>query len=339
MRWSFYALAGSVAASAVLLTAAQADDSSAALGAGGVTFTKTDSIRMAAEDLRISPKKVQIHFAFVNDGPKDIETTVAFPLPDVDTSEYWNSPLGTTTQDPVNFVGFTARVNGNPISIRSEQRAILKGKDVTATLQGIGVPVNVVMGNYEKLDKLPLPKKKQLAAAKLIELDEGGNVYPQWTIRTRFYWTQRFPAGKTVIVDHSYQPVTGGTFYTTYDLKPGTPDGGRTWQKDYCMDPPTMSRVRKMLDAQAKKKKDPNDGLGDMLQIWSTDYVLSTAKNWKGGIGKFHLTLDKLRPQNTLSLCWDGDLRKSSATTFEFSATNYVPTRDVKMVVLSDSGE
>src|ERR1700748_148012 len=99
------------------------------------------------------------------------------------------------------------------------------------------------------------------------------------------------------------------------------------------MDGQAVSRINKMLAASAKANNAEAENA--MLQITSTDYILSTGNNWKGGIGKFHLTLDKLKPANTLSVCWDGDLKKTSATTFEFSATDYRPTRDVKMVVLS----
>ncbi len=318
-----------VGAGLLVAGSAPADDSSAALGLGGITFAKSEDVRMAAEDLRISPDKVRIRFEFVNDSNKDIDTVVAFPLPDIDTWEYYEVPLGTVTDDPVNFVGFKVVVNGNPVAFEAKQRAIYKGRDVTATVKAAGVPVNLLMGNIQLVDKLPAAKKKALASAGLVEI-EGDYVHPKWIIRTRFHWKQKFPAGKTVVIEHSYQPVTGGTFFTNYEMNGN--ESGKMWRKDYCMDPPTLSRIRKMLHAAAKanNEEEPNG----MLQITSTDYILSTGNNWKGGIGKFHLVLDKLKPQYTLSVCWDGDLRKTSATTFEFNAVNYRPTRDVKMVVL-----
>jgi len=66
--------------SALLLAApsALADDSSAELGAGGIVLTKNADIRMATEDLYISPKQVKVHYTFVNDGKADIDTIVAF---------------------------------------------------------------------------------------------------------------------------------------------------------------------------------------------------------------------------------------------------------------------
>src|ERR1700722_8842194 len=82
-----------------------ADDSSAELGAGGLVLTHSNTIRMAAQELRISPRDVSARFQFVNDAKTDIDIIVAFPLPDIDTSRFSEEPLGHTTADPVNFVG------------------------------------------------------------------------------------------------------------------------------------------------------------------------------------------------------------------------------------------
>ena len=76
-----------LAALVAYLTEAIADDSSATLGAGGLELTKAADIRMAAEDLYLSPNAVKLRYEFTNDGPKDVDTVVAFPLPDIDTSE------------------------------------------------------------------------------------------------------------------------------------------------------------------------------------------------------------------------------------------------------------
>ncbi len=71
-----------------------------------------------------------------------------------------------------------------------------------------------------------------------------------------------------------------------------------------------------------------------MVSFHQTDYVLRTANNWNGPIGRFHLTLDKLRAGAILSLCWDGALKKTGPTTFEFSAEEFAPTRDIHMLVI-----
>jgi hypothetical protein len=308
---------------------ALADDSSAALGAGGIQFTKMADIRMASEDLRLSPDAVRIHYEFVNDSDKDIETIVAFPLPDIDAYEFWGTPIGRLTSDPVNFVGFKAVVDGKPVAVAVEQKAMYQGRDVTATVKSAGLPVNIVSGrNYQRMDKLTPAQRSTLAKAGLAEFDNDQGI-ARWIIQTRFYWTQRFPAHKTVAIEHSYKPVTGQAFFSEYDLKSRTGSSDDYWKKPYCMDEGTLTRVR--LSIAERKAANRNEGL---LNAYSTAFILKTANNWKGGIGRFHLTLDKLKPENTLSLCWDGELKKTGATIFESTRQDFAPQHDIKFVVL-----
>src|SRR5512140_869161 len=116
------------AATALAAAPMLADDSSAALKAGSIVFIKNTPIRMAAEDLYVSPTAVRIRFEFQNPTAKDVETIVAFPLPDISTSECWGSPIGTVTDDPKNFIGFKAVVDGKSIPFTIEQRAFVKNK-------------------------------------------------------------------------------------------------------------------------------------------------------------------------------------------------------------------
>jgi Domain of unknown function (DUF4424) len=323
-------------AGAALLFASQslADDSSAALGMGGVVLTQTADIRMAKEDLYVSPAKVRIHFEFANDSAKDIDTVVAFPLPDIDASVFFEEPIGTITEDPVNFVGFTVTADGKHIVPQVEQRAIYKGRDVTALLASLHIPVNVIAGRNNQLMLHLAPAQIQaLHAAGLSDAESGDGEHPHWTIRTKFWWKQKFPAGKTVVLDHTYQPVTGQTFYGTYDLAPANArdDGNRHWDTKFCIDPATHKSLAARIGAKAS---DPNTG-GSML-AYTTDYILMSGNNWKGPIGHFHLTLDKQKPDNVLSLCWDGNLRKTGATTFDFTQDNFAPPRDIHLLVLQD---
>jgi hypothetical protein len=316
---------------AMLPITAFCDDSTAALRAGGIEFTKAPQIRMVVQDLRISPNAVAIRYEFINDGDKDVDALVAFPLPDIDTWEFYESPIGETTNDPVNFVGFKASADGKPVPVQVEQRAIYHGRDVTGLVQSAGVPVNVILNqNFHKLDDLPADKKKMLERAGIAEADAPDQEHPKWIVRTRFYWTQHFPAHKTVVLEQSYKPVTGQAFFsdTEWGEKAGSADD--RWKKAYCMDDATIAKVKTMV-AAAKQHPDRNSG---MLEAYSTDFILKTANNWKGGAGNFHLTIDKLKPGNTLSLCWAGALRKTGPTTFEFAAQNFRPSADLAFVVL-----
>lgn len=311
------------------LNPALADDSSAALSAGGVVFTKAPNIRMASEDLYISPDVVRIRYEFVNDSDREIETLVAFPLPDIDTWNFYEVPLGRTTGDPVNFVDFSARADGKSVPVKVEQRAIYEGRDVTGLLRAAGVPVNVIVNEgFKTLNALPDAKKKVLEKAGIAERDAPDQEHPKWTVRTRFYWMQHFSPHKTVVLEHSYKPVTAQAFFSEIaaNLKPGSPD--EYWKKTYCMDEGTVVALKAKL--AARKSANSNDG---MLNAYSTDFILKTANNWSGGIGRFHLIIDKLKPGNVLSLCWDNGLKKTGPTRFTFTRENFRPSRDLAFAV------
>jgi len=307
---------------------ARADDSSAALGAGGIAFTQNPDVRMADEDLTISPKEVRIRFVFANDSDRDIDTVVAFPLPDIDTAEFYGSAIGTETDDPVNFVGFTVMADGVSVTPKVEQKAFVKNRDVTALLAAAGVPVNPTVGQgYALLDTLSKAKRAPLLAAHAVEDNGDGTLVPQWTARTKFYWTGHFPAHKAVVLAHRYQPVTGQSFFGAFAL---SGEEGAYYDKTFCLDAPTKAALSRKIAAQRAK----GGGNGDLLNMTATNYILGTAKNWRGPIGHFHLTLDKLKPDAVLSLCWDGSLRKTAPTRFEFEETNFTPARDIAMMVV-----
>jgi hypothetical protein len=297
------------------------------LGAGGIVLTKQADIRMAVEDLRLSPKEGRVHYEFVNDGKSDVDTIVAFPLPDIDVQEFYYEPLGTTTDHVPNFMDFKLTVDGKTVNAKPEERAIKDGKDVTALVKAAGLPINIIGGALvKKLDAMPVAQRKALAAQGLLELD-GGDVHPHWIAQTKFWWKQHFPAGKTVTIEHRYQPVTGQAFFGSYSL---TGDQGNDYIRNYCIDAATRATLVSKIAAVTKR----HSNAGDYLQQYTTEFVLKTANNWKGPIGRFHLTLDKLKPDNVLSLCWGGDLRKTGATTFEATRENFAPSSDVKLLVL-----
>jgi hypothetical protein len=324
-------LAATALTALALMPAALADDSSAVLDAGGIVLTKNADIRMASEDLFLSPKSVKVHYTFVNDSGKDIDTIVAFPLPDIDNYEFAESPIGTTTQSTPNFVGFKLLVDGKPVTTTPEERAMLNGKDVTGMVKAAGLPLNIVIqdGAYDKLQKLPKPVHDRLAKAGLIEGAGGDDVvHAKWKVTTKFWWKMHFPAGKTVTVDHSYTPVTGQSFFSDGEINTPSPDYDNT--KLYCIDAGTRATILGAIKETATKDM-PN---GSLLNAFRTDFVIVTANNWKGPIGKFHLTIDKLKPSNILSLCWSGDLKKTGATTFESTLTDFAPKQDVKILVL-----
>ena len=92
---------------------ASANDSTAALGAGGLTLTESADIRMASEDLSISKDLIRVRYSFVNESDKPITTRVAFPLPVVDLDALGESDVGWPTDNLKNPVDFKVTVAGD----------------------------------------------------------------------------------------------------------------------------------------------------------------------------------------------------------------------------------
>jgi hypothetical protein len=69
MVWAFGLLLGVGGA-----LAASANDSVAAIGAGGIVFNKTDDIAMETEDLFISEDNIRVAYVFRNTSKKGLST-------------------------------------------------------------------------------------------------------------------------------------------------------------------------------------------------------------------------------------------------------------------------
>jgi hypothetical protein len=302
------------------------DDTAASIGIGGLVFQHMDHIRMNREDLYISPLQVRIRFEFVNESSAAIDTIVAFPLPDIDQEQLANVGIDVRVKkDPVNFVGFKTSVNGEPVTLNVEQRAFTESghRDVSAELRRYGVPLNSGIVGFGVFNKLP---KATVAALKRSGIvDEGGG--PGWTVSTKFWWRQRFEPGKTVVINQSYQPMTGSHFNSQYASR-FDPD------PDTCPTAATTAALKAMYAAMPPcKSYDCNVG----ALFNATQYVLTTGKNWDGPIRLFHLTLDKLKPSNILSTCWRPRLKQTSPTTFESILRNFTPQQDLKILVVERS--
>ena len=63
-------------------------------------------------------------------------------------------------------------------------------------------------------------------------------------------------------------------------------------------------------------------------------YIVSTARNWAGPIGRFKLTIDKGARNHVVSTCFSG-LKPASATTFEAEKMDYVASDDLAVLILS----
>lgn len=130
-----------------------------------------------------------------------------------------------------------------------------------------------------------------------------------------YYWTQKFPAGRTVVVEHSYRPA----LWQSFADKPSPEDAAK-----YCLDAGTQKAIAGIAKADPDKMYFAN-GL---------NYILKTARNWTGPIGDFHLTIDKGDARNAVSVCLDG-LKKTGPTRLELRKKDFVPERDLAVLVVT----
>ena len=130
------------------------------------------------------------------------------------------------------------------------------------------------------------------------------------------YWTQRFPAGKEVVVEHSYRPA----LWQSYAPMPPLP----ALVKKFCIDGGTEKAMAAIARSDEQK----------LFYVSELNYILKTARNWSGPIGDFRLILDKGDPKSVISLCVDG-VKKTGPTRFEVHKTSYVPEADLAVLFVT----
>jgi hypothetical protein len=317
---------------------ARADDSTATLKAGGLALEKTNKIALVSEDLYLSPTAVKVSYRFRNLTDAVYETIVAFPMPDVTGSV----DMMVAIPDPArgNFLRFVARVDGKQVDSEVEQRAFLTdpGKpdvEITERLKNLGVqlvPTTEAAG--AALSALSAPQRKALADAGIVyplDVDVGKGAHvewvPLWTLRSKFWRKQVFPARKDLLVEQTYTPGTGSQSSLTF----GAPDLGAAqvshYRETYCTDGPFTSAVQSVY----RNANAPNPKVGAFEEYLS--YVIKSGANWAGPIGNFRLVVDKEDPQTLVSFCGDG-VRKIGPTSFEMIAKDYTPQRDIDVLFI-----
>jgi hypothetical protein len=325
---------------------ATANDGFGGLAATGLTFSETEAVAMEEEDLFIGLDRIAVDYVFRNLTDADVTGEVIFPLPPVSIGAImesdWNLP---EDRDRPNLVNFTALVDDKEVAVTIDRIAVIAppwedgrplseqydtpGRDVTADLSRLGLPLSMngetVSAALQKMDDSARAEATALGLAEFFDDGTGGSyVYPAWSVILRYHWTQTFPAGQVVKISHTYENRSSGGLFGWSD----PPEDYMASQvAQYCIDAGTSKAIEASLAVTG------DDGSKySMGMAWNIAYVLRTANSWAGPIGKFRLTIDKGDTANILSLCADG-IRKTGPTTFVMEKTNYVPDRDLEILV------
>ena len=233
-----------VCVSMLLGAPARANDSSAELATGGLVLERSADIEMRAEDLYISAKEIRVEARFSNRSPKDITTVVAFPMPDI-TIEHPDEVIAVPTEDPQNILGFATKVDGKPVGMSIEQKVYSDGIERTEVLHRLGVPLAPhLAATNAALDQLTPAAQDELVKlgmAKTEEFDVGKgmekHLTAHWTLKTTYFWEQKFPAKTEVVIEHHYIPSVGVTVQTAIGSKEAMKeDWFAAYRAKYCID-------------------------------------------------------------------------------------------------------
>ena len=306
-------------AALALAAPAEANDSTAEHSAGGLVLTRTADIDMVSEDLFVSAAEVRVRYVFRNRNPKEVRTLVAFPMPDRDLRQEREMDVAFPS-------GFRTRVDGRPVAMKVERKAMLGGVDRTSLLAELGLAPD---SGSEALDRLKPADKARLVKLGLAEFEEFDagrgwerQLVPAWTVRESWFWEQGFPAGRDLVVEHRYVPGTGGSVDSALGFAEfrSSPEG-KAMIRDYCVDPAFLAGLDRM---RGRNPATPEQRVG---------YILTTGSNWRSPIADFRLVVDKGAPANLVSFCGEG-VRKISPTRFEVRKKNWRPDRDLRVLVV-----
>jgi hypothetical protein len=309
-----------------------ANDSSAELSVGGLVFTRSADVSLEAEDLAISPDIITVRYRFINQSPKPVTLTVAFPVPDLDLSEGDNFAI--PSNDAANFLGFATKVDGKPIDFTIHQSAFLGTQDISAALKKLSVPLLPIGPQQGSLSDLPEATRQQLIMQGLLQPngndERGRQLYePTWTVKTAAVRQQTFPPNRPVLVEHRYHTSLGISFDTV--LRKGLRQNKAMaaeiarYRKDYCVSDAFLASLDKLAgSAEANTAK---------VQERRISYVLKTGANWAGPIKDFRLTVDKQKPDRLVSFCAD-NVKPISPTVAESTAKDFTPDKDLKILIV-----
>jgi hypothetical protein len=310
-----------------------------------LNFSSNTNVSMKSEILKISQSLVNVDYVFYNDSKKNEDVLVAFPFPEVDCSDF-QFDLDSK---------FTALVDGSPAPIKEEVIVKYKGKDITQTVKDAGLKlcrdtrfeqemaenIRVNITNPEKYkfkkncnefifysnDKKFLDKFIQFCELGYVAEWSGENASveypwgPDWKVTKKMYFNASFPSMKETRIQHSYIPWQGRGSYFPKDL---------SYEK--------FEKIKNLkIWSQGLEKINKNPLRYEMILTsdrYSVEYILKTAKTWKGPIQDFKLILDRNNAAAISNYVKD---YKVVGNDLVWESKNFIPKEDLVVSFLNYS--
>lgn len=308
-----------------IVTPAYADATVASVALGGIHFRKEARISMEKEQLWISTDQVRVEYEFLNQTNADITVDLAFPMPDTACHPWKSVDSGAEVYNP----DFQLWVEGRPQKHKTETQALVHKRVYTVLLRKLGIDI-ATCGHYQEgrtsdFSKLPKQDLRRLSALGLVSSD--GEV-PLWTMRQAYYWTQTFPAGRTLHIKHVYKPGVGQSEQIAVKTLVSA-----EFDREACLDPGVG---RKLARNWAGPDADFEATSGYVYQ-W-VDYILKTGNNWQGPIKEFNLEVEapKDHGPSWVSFCWKGPVERLGSGHVRVKASNLSPTQNLHILFLPD---
>ncbi|MBP8173809.1 MAG: DUF4424 family protein [Aeromonadaceae bacterium] len=323
--------------SLLLASPAIANDTTARVGTGGITFLQNSDIRMAEEELTLSSKQIRVRYRFENDSDHSVETTIAFPMP----AYSWNPGFTALDANNMPMSSFSALVDGKPVATTRERRAMLDKRDITTALREAGLDDSQIFDNFANAtpDGHGLDDAQ---AERLTRLGALQDKLPTWQVAETRTWQQHFPAKTSLRIEHEYQPMVGTVYDAPYQKGFGAftrlpipnSDNPSAAPAEACVDEGTRQAAERRIKTLIK---------GGAKIIWVTledvEYILGTGRNWKGPIGRFTLRLEKQSPDQLVSLCFPGKPKREGDKTLVFQQHDYTPQDKLVVYFYTIRGE
>ncbi len=291
-----------------------ANDSAVETSAGGLKLRKENSVLMKKERLSISRSLVRVEYEFRNTTNESAVSEVAFPIPP------YKYVFDDMSRD---FADFKAWIDGKPVNVEKEVRAIVNKRDVTDDLRQAGIKIET-FGDYDastgtdQFKGLKPDIRKKLVSIGIVKehKDKKGKVVdhsPLWEVSIKYHWQQEFPPQTIVRVKHEYKPVSG---YGGSDVKTF-----KKYFKDTCIDQKTYSELK-------RREAD------SYFNISWVSYILTTANTWQTPLEDFELIVDG-KKGDLISFCWDGTVEKVGPEKLRAQVKNFIPKKELKVFFYS----
>ena len=310
-------------------SAALAAEGAPSIAVGGIVITHENHISIAKEVLTVSQSKVVVDYDFSNISDADINSDLAFQMPDYESDQRPPSSQG--------FEDFKAWVNQKPVQYAIEVKATANGHDYTSLLRSMGIDIQSFGHTYDhkgasQIEQLTQKQKDRLLKAGLLVKP---NDAPNWAVRKKYSWTQTFPAHSTTHIRHEYTPALGHSNSIAYAT---TGDASKIDSElaSVCPTPELLNALRKGM--QQPRHADGIDYV---------DFNVTTANTWVMPIVDFTLIADPAPESrspgssssagNFASFCWDGPVEKAGDNQLRAHMTDFTPIKELRVGFLQSN--